>query len=138
MTRLRRGWIALGSNLGDREGWLARGVAALESVPMLRVTATSAPIETAPLGGLDQPSYLNAMVRVEWNGTPEALLSACHAIEEAAGRSRGEHWGSRTLDLDLVRFDSELCDRPDLMLPHPGLRDRAFWARQLAELETNA
>jgi 2-amino-4-hydroxy-6-hydroxymethyldihydropteridine diphosphokinase len=137
MNRVRRGWIALGSNLGDRDQWLMHGLDALAAVPGLHIAARTGPQETAPLGGLDQPSYRNAMVRVEWAGTAAALLAACHAIEEGAGRDRRGHWGSRTLDLDLVRFDGELCDRPDLTLPHPGLRDRAFWAEQLAELESD-
>ena len=134
---MTRAWIALGSNLGDRDAWLRQGVAALGQVPQLRIEQQAEPIETAPLGGLSQPPYRNMMLRVDWAGPPEALLTACHSIEAAAGRDRAAHWGSRTLDLDLVRFDGELCDRPDLTLPHPGLRDRAFWVTQLAQLETN-
>lgn len=130
-----RAWVAFGSNLGDRDQWLRQGMHALTALKGLRVTGVASPIDTAPLGGLEQPAYRNAMMRVEWSGTAADLLAACHAIEESAGRSRTEHWGSRTLDLDLVRCDGELCDCPDLTLPHPGLRDRAFWARQLAELE---
>lgn len=134
---MTRAWIALGSNLGDRDGWLHQGVAALARVPRLQIRRHAEPIDTAPLGGLVQPAYRNMMLCVEWPDTPEALLAACHEIEAAAGRDRGAHWGSRTLDLDLVRFDGELCDRADLTLPHPGLRDRAFWVSQLAELETD-
>jgi 2-amino-4-hydroxy-6-hydroxymethyldihydropteridine diphosphokinase len=134
---MTRAWIALGSNLGDRDAWLDQGVAALAAVPDLRVTRRAGPIDTAPLGGLDQPAYRNMMVRVEWSGTPAALLGVCHEIERVAGRQRDVHWGPRTLDLDLVRFDGEMCDRPDLTLPHPGLRDRTFWGSQLAELESD-
>ena len=135
---MTQAWIALGSNLGDRDAWLAGGVTALQAVDGLRVEATTAAMETAPLGGLAQPPYRNMMVRVDWLGTPQALLAVCHGIEDAAGRDREVHWGSRTLDLDLVRFDGALCDGADLTLPHPGLRDRPFWMTQLAELETDA
>lgn len=131
----RRAWIAIGSNLGDRGGLVAGAVSQLRSLDGMTALVATEPMETAPLGGLDQPVYLNAMVRGEWAGTPEELLASCHRIESAAGRDRSEHWGSRTLDLDLVRFDGALCDRPGLTLPHPGLRDRPFWAAQLATLE---
>ncbi len=131
----RTAYIALGSNLGDRDAWLARAVRGLEAIEGLQVLAVTAAEETAPLGGLSQPTYLNAMVRATFTGDTAVLLDACHAIEASAGRDRHEHWGSRTLDLDLVVVAGELCDRPDLTLPHPGLRDRGFWARQLAELE---
>lgn len=135
---MTRAWIALGSNLGDRDGWLERGMQALDSVDGLQLVRSVAPIETAPLGGLAQPPYRNMMVQVDWSGTPGALLAVCHAIEVGAGRDREVHWGSRTLDLDLVRFDGEMCDVANLTLPHPGLRDRPFWMSQLAELETDA
>ena len=135
MSGHRTAWVAFGSNLGDRDQWLRQGMDALAALPGIRVRAVAGPLETSPLGGLDQPTYRNAMMRVEWPGSAADLLAACHGIEEDAGRDRSGHWGSRTLDLDLVRFDGELCDRPDLTLPHPGLRDRAFWAAQLAELE---
>lgn len=131
----RRAWIALGSNLGDRSAQLAGAISQLGSLDGMAELIATEPVETAPLGGLDQPTYLNAMVRGEWSGTPEELLASCHRIESAAGRDREVHWGSRTLDLDLVRFDGALCDLPGLVLPHPGLRDREFWAEQLAELE---
>jgi 2-amino-4-hydroxy-6-hydroxymethyldihydropteridine diphosphokinase len=131
----RTAFIALGSNLGDREAWLALARRELEAIEGLRVVAVTPVEETAPLGGLSQPAYLNAMVRATFTGATTALLEACHAIEAMAGRERHDHWGSRTLDLDLVVVENELCDRPDLTLPHPGLRDRGFWVRQLAELE---
>ena len=135
---MSRAWIALGSNLGDRDAWLERGVTALRAVDGLQLERVLAPIETAPLGGLAQPAYRNMMVRVRWSGTSEALLAVCHEIEDAAGREREVHWGSRTLDMDLVRVDAEMCDTVALTLPHPGLRDRPFWMSQLAELETDA
>jgi 2-amino-4-hydroxy-6-hydroxymethyldihydropteridine diphosphokinase len=135
---MTRAWIALGSNLGNRDDWLTRGVTSLAAVATLQITARAGPIDTLPLGGLSQPPYRNMMLQVEWSGTPGALLAECQEIERMAGRERDVHWGSRTLDIDLVRFDGVLCDGAELTLPHPGLRDRAFWASQLAELENDA
>lgn len=130
-------FLALGSNLGDREGWLRFATTALGALEGLQVERATAPIETPPLGGLDQPGYLNAMLRCRWDGTAESLLAACHRIEEASGRRRGDPWASRELDIDIVRCGARLCDGPGISLPHPGLRDRGFWIRQLAELETD-
>jgi 2-amino-4-hydroxy-6-hydroxymethyldihydropteridine diphosphokinase len=131
-----RAWLAVGSNLGDRGAFLeaARSGISGDGVDLVGASEVE---ETAPLGGLDQPPYLNQMLVVETALTPAALLDRCHAIERAAGRTREVRWGSRTLDLDLVRYGDVLCDLPELTLPHPGLRDRTFWARQIAALETD-
>lgn len=128
-------FVALGSNLGDRAKWIARGVAGLGDAAEASHVIATTPEQTAPLGGMDQPVYLNAMVRLDWAGDAESLLATCHRIEQEAGRERVEHWASRTLDLDIVRFGDQMCDLPHLTLPHPGLRDREFWARHLARLE---
>lgn len=135
MTRERVAVVALGSNLGDREAHLAFAVAQLRDTPGVTCEAVTPAESTAPLGGLAQPAYLNAMVRVRTTLSPEAFLEVCHAVERGAGRERPGKWASRTLDLDVVCMSDALCDRPDLTLPHPGLRDRPFWARQLAILE---
>ena len=128
-------FVALGSNLGDREAHLRGATEALAALGGLVLERVTAPVETLPLGGLAQPAYLNAMLRCRWSGTADELLDACHRIEAASGRRRAEAMASRELDLDLVRFGDVLCDRPTLTLPHPGLRDRPFWTDQLAELE---
>jgi 2-amino-4-hydroxy-6-hydroxymethyldihydropteridine diphosphokinase len=129
-----RAYIALGGNLGDREANLAFAVSRLRMLPGTRLVGGSAVEETAPLNDLDQPDYLNQMVAVDTDLPPRALLDECHRIEAEAGRVRGERWASRTLDLDLVAYDDLVLDEPGLTLPHPGLRDRAFWQRELAEL----
>jgi 2-amino-4-hydroxy-6-hydroxymethyldihydropteridine diphosphokinase len=132
-----RVWIAAGSNLGDRHANLATARARLAGADGMRLLAATDPEETAPLGGLDQPPYLNQMLMIKTAVQPRALLDICHAIERAAGRERVSRWCSRTLDLDVVRYDDLLCDLPDLSLPHPGLRDRVFWAREIAQLEAH-
>lgn len=130
-------YVALGSNLGDRVAHLASGRAALARLPDTTLVAASAIEETAPLGGKSQPAYLNQMVLLETRLGPRELLEACQAIEHAAGRVRGERWGSRTLDLDIVRYGHRRVAEPDLIIPHPELPNRDFWQRELAELQAH-
>jgi 2-amino-4-hydroxy-6-hydroxymethyldihydropteridine diphosphokinase len=132
-----RVFVALGSNLGDREEHLAAARAALAALPRTRLVAASSVEETAPLGGMDQPPYLNQMVALDTRLEPRALLAACQAIERSRGRVRTAHWGARTLDLDIVRYGDRRVAEADLIIPHPGLTDRDFWRRELAELESD-
>lgn len=131
-------FVALGGNLGDREARLAQGRAGLAALPGSRLLAVTPVEETAPLGGLDQPPYLNQMALLETTLPAADLLAALHRIEDLAGRVRSGHWASRTLDLDLVRYGDMVSDAPALRLPHPGLADRPFWQRQVAELAVAA
>jgi 2-amino-4-hydroxy-6-hydroxymethyldihydropteridine diphosphokinase len=131
-------FVALGSNLGDRTGNLARGRAALAGLPRTALVAASAVEETAPLGPPDQPPYLNQMVLLRTALSPRDLLQACLGIERQAGRTRRVRWGPRTLDLDIVRFGDRRVNEADLVVPHPELANRPFWQRELAELEPHA
>lgn len=137
--RHERAYVALGSNLGDRAGHLAAARRELDALPRTRLVAASTIEETAPLGGMDQPAYLNQMVVLRTGLSPRELLAACHRIEREAGRDRGRapRWGSRTLDLDIVLFGDRRVSEPGLEIPHPGLPERAFWQRELAELQTD-
>jgi 2-amino-4-hydroxy-6-hydroxymethyldihydropteridine diphosphokinase len=128
-------YVALGSNLGDRRQYLAEARAALAQLPSSCLLAASSIEETEPLGGLEQPRYLNQMVKLETALAPRELLARLHDIEHQLGRTRHERWASRTIDLDLVRYDEVSSDTADLRLPHPGLASRDFWQRELAELE---
>jgi 2-amino-4-hydroxy-6-hydroxymethyldihydropteridine diphosphokinase len=132
-----RAYVALGSNLGDRAGHLRRAREALASLPETNMLRESAIEETAPLGGMQQPPYLNQMVLLETALEPRALLQACQAIERKEGRERTEHWGPRTLDLDIVQFGSRRVTDSDLIIPHPELSNRDFWRRELAELSSH-
>ena len=132
-----RAYIALGSNLGDRAGHLAAARAALAGLRGTTLVAASAIEETAPLGGMPQPPYLNQMVELDTHLSPRELLEACQAIERARGRVRAEHWGARTLDLDIVQYGRERVTEPDLIIPHPELPNRDFWQRELAELHAH-
>lgn len=127
-------YIALGSNVGDRDAHLARARAALAALPDSRVVAESSIEETAPLGLIDQPSFLNQMVAVETSLAPRDLLGHLHAIEAREGRVRRARWGPRTLDLDIVCFDRQTVDDPDLHVPHREIPNRPFWQRELDEL----
>jgi 2-amino-4-hydroxy-6-hydroxymethyldihydropteridine diphosphokinase len=127
-------YIALGSNLGDRAGHLASAIEEIGAIPGCRVIGMSRVEETAPLGGMDQPAYLNQMIAVETRLEPRELLTALQQIEMHHGRQREIRWGARTLDLDIVLFGERSADDGVVTLPHPGLGERPFWQRELAEL----
>ena len=129
-----RVFVALGSNVGDRAGHLAAAREALGRLPATRLVAASAVEETAPLGGMAQPPYLNQMILLDTELEPHALLAALQAIERARGRVRTTRWGPRTLDLDIVAYGDRQVRDPDLVIPHPELPRREFWQRELSEL----
>lgn len=129
-----RAFVALGSNLGDRGGYLSAARSALTLLPGTGLLAASTVEETAPFGPGAQRPYLNQMVALETSLEPVALLRALLRIEATLGRVRGTRWGSRTIDLDLVRYEGVELRTRALVLPHPGLPHRAFWRRELREL----
>ena len=116
-----RALLALGSNLGDRRALLRDAVDALPDV-----VAVSVVYETPPVGGPEQGPYLNCVVRLETTLGARALLVEAQRCEMAAGRVRGERWGPRTLDVDVLWVDDEEVDEPDLVVPHPRMFERAF------------
>lgn len=128
--------IALGSNLGDRELNIDSAVA--EIAKIIEVTHLSTNHETDPVGGPDQPKYLNAVLIAESLLAPDELLKALHAIESRLGRVRDIHWGPRTIDLDLIIVDDEKIDSPDLVLPHPRAHERRFVLEPWAEIDPEA
>jgi len=127
-------YIALGSNLGDRDSYLARARSALAAIPGSHVIGESSIEETEPLGGLSQGKYLNQMIALETTLTPRELLRHLHDIEALEGRTRRARWASRTIDLDIVCFERQVAHEPDLHVPHRELPNRDFWQRELAEL----
>lgn len=128
-------FVALGSNLGDRAGWLALARRCIAELPGTAIVRESTVEETAPIGPPGQGPYLNQMIAISTDLEPHALLHALQDIERRAGRVRGERWGARTLDLDIVRFGNRAIADTELVVPHPALADRDFWRRELAELE---
>ena len=131
-------FVGLGSNVGDRAAHLAAGRAGLAALPETELVAASRVEETAPIGPVPQGPYLNQMVLLTTGLPPRVLLDRCLAIERGEGRVRGERWGPRTLDLDIVRFGDRQIAEPGLTIPHPELPHRDFWQRELAELMPHA
>lgn len=127
-------FIALGSNLGDRERHLATARDAIARLPTTKVLGVTSVEETEPIGPPGQGRYLNQMVAIETDLEPHALLAALLEIESRAGRVRAERWGSRTLDLDIVKFEHQRVSDDRLVVPHPELPARDFWRRELAAL----
>lgn len=135
MNPRERAYVALGGNLGDREGYLARARAALAKLPLTTLLGVSKLEETDPVGPPGQGRYLNQMALLETSLDPGRFLKLLQKIEDENGRTRGEKWGPRTLDLDIVRFGTRRLRDPDLRLPHPELSNREWWQREMEELD---
>jgi 2-amino-4-hydroxy-6-hydroxymethyldihydropteridine diphosphokinase len=131
-------YIALGSNLGNRDLALARARAAIAAIRDTRLIAATEVEETEPIGPIPQGKFLNQMVAVSTTLPPRTLLAALHRIERAAGRVRATRWGPRTLDLDIVMIEGKEYADEALVVPHPELPNRDFWQRELAELRGSA
>ncbi len=132
-------YIALGSNLGDRQGHLDRAVRELRARPGVRVTNVSTYHETQPVGGpLGQPLYLNAAAELRTDLKPETLLQLLLDIEQLMGRVRSEKDAPRTIDLDLLLYDRQVRDQADPLVPHPRMHERAFVLAPLAEIAPHA
>jgi 2-amino-4-hydroxy-6-hydroxymethyldihydropteridine diphosphokinase len=127
-----RAFIGLGSNLGDRRGYLEAAVDGLRAAG--DVVAVSPLYETAPVGGPDQGAFLNVVVQLDTVDDPRTLLARCQALELAAERVRLERWGPRTLDADVLYMDGVEVDEEDLVVPHPRLWERRFVLAPLADL----
>ncbi len=122
----RQSVLALGSNLGERQGILQGGVDAIAGIEGVRLTGVSPVYETVPVGGPPQPDYLNAVVLAGVTIPPRDLLDRLHEVEAAFDRVRLVRWGPRTLDIDIITVAGEHSDDPDLTLPHPRAHERAF------------
>jgi 2-amino-4-hydroxy-6-hydroxymethyldihydropteridine diphosphokinase len=131
----RRAYLGIGSNLGDRLEHLQLAVDDLAAADGVDLVAVSPVYETEPVGGPEQPDYLNAVVAVDTDRTPRALLELARAIEAHAQRIRTVRWGPRTLDVDVLLVGDERVDEPDLVVPHPRMTERAFVVVPLADLD---
>jgi 2-amino-4-hydroxy-6-hydroxymethyldihydropteridine diphosphokinase len=136
MNPRERVYVALGGNLGDREGYLARARVALAKLPLTTLLGVSSVEETDPVGPPGQARYLNQMALLETSLDPGRFLKLLQKIEDDNGRTRGERWGPRTLDLDIVRFGTRRLRDHDLQLPHPEFPNRPWWQRGMQELDT--
>lgn len=137
-VQVRRGWhtafLALGSNMGDKEAYLNQAVETLKSYPQIQLKRVSSFISTEPYGYREQDSFLNGACMVETTFQPEELLDVCQKIEQEAGRERIIHWGPRTLDVDVLFYDQEIIGTSRLCVPHPDMENRDFVLKPMAEI----
>jgi 2-amino-4-hydroxy-6-hydroxymethyldihydropteridine diphosphokinase len=118
--------LALGSNVGDSSAILQGAVRDLEGIPGLELGAVSRVFETEPVGGPEQPDFLNAVAVGRTSMDDDGLLAAIHAVEQSWHRTRPVRWGPRTLDIDIIAIGDEVIRTDDLVVPHPRAHERAF------------
>ncbi|MGA2172434.1 MAG: 2-amino-4-hydroxy-6-hydroxymethyldihydropteridine diphosphokinase [Sedimentisphaerales bacterium] len=130
-------YIALGSNLGDRQRFIDDALKMLRKSPGIDVVAATAPADTAPLGGVNQLRYLNAVAELQTNLSAKNLHKRLIEIEDALGRKRSKKWSSRTIDLDLLLFGGDVINTDKLIVPHPQMHLRSFVLNGLCRLNPN-
>ena len=130
-------WLGIGSNMGDRLGYLQAGAGALGRLPATTILAKSSIYETEPVGGVEQGPFLNGVIKIETGLSPEQLLEAVQQIEKTNGRERLVHWGPRTLDIDILAYGQQTVEKTYLKIPHPYLQERAFVLVPWAEIGDN-
>lgn len=130
-------YIAVGSNMGDSRGHIAKALGQLEKHKDIQVTKVSGLLETLPYGGVEQENFVNGMFEIRTLLTPEELLRELHKIETSEGRERKIHWGPRTLDLDIIFYDDLIYSSEDLVIPHVDMENRYFVLKPLSELAPN-
>lgn len=129
-----RAYLSLGSSEGDRQGYLDKALKMLDETSGIKVKKVSKYIETAPYGGVAKNKFLNCAAEIETYLSPNQLLLEIHRIEAACGRVRKEHWGDRTLDIDIIFFGNEIIFSQDLIIPHPEYSKRDFVVKPLKEI----
>lgn len=132
--RWHKVYLSIGSNIGDRAGYISYGVGRIASEISVRKLTPSKLIETAPYGFVQQPPFLNGAIELETLLSPYELLAVIHRIEAEAGRERTIHWGPRTLDIDILLYDDCIFEKEELMIPHPDMANRMFVLEPLAKL----
>jgi 2-amino-4-hydroxy-6-hydroxymethyldihydropteridine diphosphokinase len=131
---MTRAYLALGSNLGDRLAHLQTALDTLADDIRVDLVAISSVYETDPVGGPVQDDFLNAVLSIDTEASPHQLLAIAQSLEVQAHRERKEHWGPRTLDVDLLLYGDESVTSPDLEVPHPRMWERAFVLAPLSEI----
>lgn len=121
-----RVYLSIGSNIGDRLANLTQAVKFLQADSSVQIEAISSVYETQPWGNLNQANFYNIAVSVTTTLTPQELLAVLHEIEQAGHRQRLQHWGPRTIDLDIVYWGDRKINTPDLIVPHPRAHERNF------------
>lgn len=140
-VKIHREWhrvfLSIGSNMGDKRGYIQGALQALKEHPLIFVRRVSDLIVTAPYGGVEQEDFLNGAIEIETLLTPYELLEALHEIEAAAGRVRELRWGPRTLDLDIIFYDKLAYEDDELVIPHQDMENRRFVLEPLKMLAPN-
>ncbi|CAL27080.1 2-amino-4-hydroxy-6-hydroxymethyldihydropteridine diphosphokinase [Staphylococcus carnosus] len=131
-------YLGLGSNVGDREHQLKEALRLLDAQQSIKVTRVSSLYETAPVGYVDQPDFLNLCAEIETDLTPQAVLKNGLDIEQQLHRVRKERWGPRTLDIDILLYGNKIIEDQDLSIPHPRMAERAFVLIPLQEIAPEA
>ena len=132
-----RVFVAVGSNIGDKEENIRFGIRSLETNPSIWVKQVSDLIVTEPYGGVEQDDFLNGAMHIETTLYPQELLRFLKDTEKAAGREKTVHWGPRVLDLDILFYDDEIIGEDNLVVPHPGIPLRDFVLIPMAQLAPN-
>ena len=127
-------YLSLGANLGQREVSIIEAMRLLQASEKIQLTAVSSLYETPPWGKLDQPAFINAAAAVKTELAPLELLQICQSIEKQLGRQRHEHWGARTIDVDMLYIPGVTMDEEALKVPHPYMLQRSFVLVPLAEV----
>ncbi len=137
-VKICRGWhtayIALGSNMGEKQQYLDSAIEKLGQSGRVRVKKVSSWIVTKPYGGVEQDDFLNGVAEIETMMKPDELLAFLHVIEAEAQRTREIHWGPRTLDLDILFYEDLVLDSENLTIPHPDLQNRDFVLKPMCEI----
>lgn len=140
-VEIERSWheayIGIGSNMGDKEGYLKQAILFLGEFPTIKVIKSADFIVTKPVGYLDQDDFLNGCLEVQTTLTPLELLGVLQEAEKKADRERSIHWGPRTLDMDLLLYDDQVLDSERLLVPHSEMHKRRFVLEPLAKLAPN-
>lgn len=127
-------YIGIGSNLGDRQKNIQRAISLLHSIPQIQVIRISSIYETAPVGVLNQPDFLNAAISLDTELSPHELLNELQKIESQLKRKRTIRWGPRTIDLDILLYDDKTISSDRLTIPHPEMHKRHFVLMPLSEI----
>ncbi|MBE6098695.1 MAG: 2-amino-4-hydroxy-6-hydroxymethyldihydropteridine diphosphokinase [Anaerovibrio sp.] len=127
-------YLSVGSNLGDRAEYIRQAIEYVGASDKIQLKSVSSLYETPPWGNINQPSFLNGAFSLVSTISPQELLGLCQSVEQSLGRVRHEHWGPRTIDIDLLYIDGMRLNTPELVLPHPYMLERAFVLVPLVEI----
>ncbi len=131
---MKKVYLSLGSNLGNKKGFIDTSIESLDSHDQIQVTRSSSYYKTEPIGYANQDWFLNIVLEIKTHLTPYALLDYCNSIEGKLNRKRGIRWGPRTIDIDILLYEKLTIDENKLTIPHPRMHQRAFVIIPLQEI----